>query len=99
MPALLIVNYDVTDRDALAGYRDAAAPLLVGPGLSEAVAVSSETIDLREGTSAGTDTVVLKFDSVEAARRAFSSDAYQAIINQRLDATEPKIAFIVETLG
>ncbi len=99
MPALLIVNYDVKDRAALDGYRQAAGPLLVGPDLGEAFAISSDTVDLGEGTPAGKDTVVLKFASVEAAKAAWHSDAYQAVINQRLDATFPKIAFIVETLG
>ena len=98
MGALLIVNYDTTDREALDKYREAALPLLVGPGLGQAVAVSSTTVDLNEGTPAGKDTVVLRFSSVESAQAAFSSDEYLRVLPDRLNATIPKIAFIVETL-
>ena len=94
----MIINYDVSDRDALNEYRTAAAPLLVGPGLGAAVAISDATVDLGEGNAAGKDTVVLRFDSVEAAEAAYRSEAYQAILPDRLKATTPKIALIVETL-
>ena len=99
MAALMIVNYDVSDRVALDAYRAAAVPLLVGPGLGSAVAISDTTIDLGEGNAAGRDTVVLRFESVAAAQAAYRSEAYQAILPDRLKATTPKIAFIVETLN
>ena len=98
MAALMIVNYDVSDRAALDAYRAAARPLLIGPNLGAAVAVSNATVDLGEGNAAGRDTVVLRFESVEAAEAAYQSGAYQAILPDRLNATTPKIAFIVETL-
>ncbi len=98
MGALMIVNYDVADRTALDAYRKVAAPLLVGPNLGTAVAISDATIDLGEGHAAGRDTVILRYESVEAAEAAYRSEAYQAILPDRLNATTPKMAFIVETL-
>ncbi len=98
MAALMILNYGVTDRDALNRYRAAAGPRLIGPGLATPVAMSDRTVDLGEGVSAGSDTVVLRFESVEAARAAYESDEYQAVLGDRLRATTPKFSLIVETI-
>ncbi|ETW98421.1 MAG: hypothetical protein ETSY1_18845 [Candidatus Entotheonella factor] len=98
MAALMIINYDVFDRAALDAYRAVAAPILVGPSLGTAVAISGATVDLGEGHAAGSDTVVLRYESVEAAEAAYRSEAYQAVLPDRLNATTPKIALIVETL-
>lgn len=98
MGALMILNYDVTDRDGLTGYRAAAAPILIGPEAGEVVAVSSETVDLGEGEPAGTDTVVLRFGSVERARELFESEAYQAVVGERYRHSTPRAAFIVEEM-
>ncbi len=98
MAALMILNYGVTDRDALNRYRAAAGPILLGPGLATPVAISDRTVDLGEGASAGSDTVVLRFESVESARAAYESDEYQAVLGDRLRATTPKFSLIVETI-
>lgn len=97
MGALLIVNYNVTNRELLEEYRSAAGPILVGEGKADVVAISDQTVDLAEGAAAGADTVVLRFSSIEAAQAVWQSDEYQAIIRKRLDATAPKIALIVPT--
>ncbi len=98
MAALMIVNYDVTDRDALNRYRAAAVPILIRPDLATPVAMSDRTIDLGEGAPPGSDTVVLRFESVDAARAAYESDEYQAVLGDRLRATTPKFSLIVETI-
>jgi len=98
MGALLIVNYNVTNRELLDEYRSVAGPILIGEGNATRVALSDQTVDLSEGTAAGSDTVVLRFPSVEAAQAVWQSDEYQAIIKKRLDATAPKIALIVPTV-
>lgn len=95
----MILNYDVLDREGLAGYREAAGPIIVGPDAGEVVAVSQDTVDLDEGPPAGTDTVVLRFSSVERAREVFESAEYQAVVSERYRHTTPKAAFIVEELG
>ena len=99
MGALMILNYDVNDRDGLTGYRAAASPILIGPQAGEVVAVSRETLNLAEGAPAGTDTVVLRFDSVERAKELFESEAYQAVVSERYRHTTPIAAFIVEELA
>ena len=60
--------------------------------------MSGDTVDLGEGPGAGSDTVVLRYDSVEAARAAYDAADYQAVLGQRLAATAPRFALIVETL-
>jgi uncharacterized protein (DUF1330 family) len=98
MGALLILNYDVRDEDALMAYRQVAGPMLTGPGKGERVATTAETIDLGEAQPAGTHTVVLRFASVEAAQQAYSSAEYQAVIGDRVAATTPRVSMIVPTL-
>jgi uncharacterized protein (DUF1330 family) len=93
--AYLIINYDVTDAAALAVYRDAATPMLVGPGLGEVVAVTAATVGLPEGEAPGTHTVVLRFDDVDQAQAIYDSEAYQAVIGERLAATTPRFAALV----
>jgi uncharacterized protein (DUF1330 family) len=95
--ALIIVNYDVDDPVGLAEYRQSAGPVLRALG-STALVNTPDTIDLGEGGAAGSQTVVLRFDSIEAARAAWESDEYQAVLPRRLAATTPRSAVLVETL-
>ncbi len=99
MPALLIINYDVVDADRLEAYRAPAVSALVGPGKGVVVAVTGDTVDLGEGHGAGATTVMLEYPSVEAAQNALASEAYQAVVDERLAATNPSFAIIVPTPG
>ena len=47
--------------------------------------VAAETI---EGTPPGPQTVILKFESTEAAKAWYESPAYQAVVGKRLAATK-----------
>jgi uncharacterized protein (DUF1330 family) len=96
--ALLILNYDVHDEPALLAYRQVAGPMLTGPGRGERLATTAETVGLDEAGPTGTHTVVLRFPSVEAARRAYDAAEYQAVIGDRLAATTPRVAMIVPAL-
>lgn len=95
MPALVIVNYDVVDADALSAYREPAVAALIGDGRGSVRAVTDETVDLGEGNGAGATTVILEYSSVDEARRVWGSDAYQAVIGDRIAATVPSFAIIV----
>jgi len=98
MGALVIVNYDITDSEALKAYRDEASPILIERGGAGRVANTDVTISLGEGDAViGQRTVVLRFDSVEEAKRVWLSDEYQAVAAARWAATTPHFAFIVET--
>ena len=99
MPALLILNYDVTDPVALAAYRSAAGPVLLGTGAGELVASVPDTVFLAEGAPQGTHTVVLRFADVETARQVYGSEAYRPLLEARLRATRPRFAMVVPTVG
>lgn len=96
MTAYLILNYDVSDPERLAHYRQLAAPALVGPDGGELLATTPETLRLEEGGEAGSHTVVIRFDDRDHALRTYHSPSYQAVIGDRLAATVPRFAMIVE---
>ena len=98
MPALLILNYDVHDRDALRDYREQATPVLM-VGDTRLVASTNDTVHLDEAPGGGTHTVILEFADVAEARRIYQSEAYQAVIGGRLAASTPRSAMIVPTLS
>ncbi len=54
--------------------------------------------DQLEGRPAGKLTIILKFESAEAARSAYNSEAYQQLNPQRLSATSNQTGLIVEGL-
>ncbi|WP_051399991.1 DUF1330 domain-containing protein [Haloechinothrix halophila] len=93
--ALLILNYDVTDPDVLAAYRAVAGPLLTGQCGAVRWVTTDNTVDLGEGTPVGSHTVVHEFPTIDAARDAYYSTAYQAVIADRFAGTIPRTAFIV----
>lgn len=84
MAAYLILNYDVLDAELLAAYRQAAAPMLVGPRAEALLVSTPNTLDLGEASDAGTDTVIIRFEDRAHALRAYHSGAYQAILRGRL---------------
>ncbi|MER6502819.1 DUF1330 domain-containing protein [Streptomyces sp. NPDC001455] len=100
MPALLILNYDVTDPQRLDSYRRAAAPVLLGPDAGELLASTDRTVHLSEGgrPAGGTHTVVLRFADVEQARAVYESEQYRELLEERLAATRPFTAMIVPAL-
>lgn len=97
MPALLIINYDITDAERLDAYREQATAALIELGGGTLLAMTDSTVDLGEGNGAAATTVILEFPSTESARRAFASDEYQAVIGERIEATNPSFAVIVPT--
>jgi uncharacterized protein (DUF1330 family) len=93
--ALLILNYDVRDRERLLRYREDASEILRGHG-AMLIASTSETGSLSEAEDAGTDTVILGFDSRAAAEATYYSPSYHALVGERLAATTPRCGFIVD---
>src|SRR5262245_39810380 len=86
MAAYFIAQYVVNDSKLYREYQAAAAPTIQAAG-GEVVAfdVAAETI---EGTPPGPQTVILKFESTEAAKAWYQSPAYQAVVGKRLAATK-----------
>ena len=85
MAAYFIAQYTVENPALYAEYQQGAGPTLAAHG-GEVVAfdVAAETI---EGAAPGPQTVVLKFDSVAAAKAWYNSDEYQAVVGKRLEAS------------
>jgi uncharacterized protein (DUF1330 family) len=85
MAAYFIAQYVVTDPKVYREYQVAAGPTIQGSG-GEVVAfdVAAETI---EGAPPGPHTVIVKFESTEAAKAWYGSAGYQAVVGKRLAAT------------
>jgi|SRR6056297_1737418 len=98
MAAYLIVNYDITDPDLYGEYQQGAAPALkVGEAAKLLVLDPASTVV--EGENVGKQTVVLEFETREAAKEIYESGAYQAVIGKRHDATTNHFAVIVDGFG
>ena len=86
MAAYFIAQYVVKDPKVYREYQVAAGPTILAHG-GEVVAfdVAAEII---EGTPPGRHTVIVKFESTEAAKAWYRSPEYQAVVGKRLAATE-----------
>lgn len=71
----------IRDEARFAGYVEKVVPI-VGQAGGRPIIVHDNP-EVIEGTWHGTRTVVLEFDSVEAARAWYHSAAYQAVIGER----------------
>ncbi len=85
MAAYFIAQYQVNDPDLYREYQGGAGPTIAAHG-AELIAfdAAAETI---EGEPPGPQTVILKFDSTEAAKAWYNSEEYQAVVGKRLAAT------------
>lgn len=85
MAAYFVAQYVVNDPDLYREYQGGAGPTIAAAG-AELVAfdVGAETI---EGEPPGPQTVIIKFESTEAAKAWYNSDEYQAVVGKRLAAT------------
>jgi len=81
----MVFNYTVTNPEGYQAYGPAARSTLAPSG-AEVVVVDSQSESI-EG-SPGTVTVVLRFESKEAARAWYESEAYQAAKPLRTSNTE-----------
>ncbi len=86
MAAYFIAQYVVNDRKLYGEYQGAAGKTIAAFG-GEVVAfdVAAETI---EGAPPGPQTVIVKFESSEAAKAWYDSPDYQSALPKRLEATE-----------
>ncbi len=87
MSAYLIFVHKVTDSDKQNNDYLPKAVETLGPYNPEIIIVD-ENIEVIEGNSEDTRTVVLKFKDRDEAKRWYNSPEYQAIVNLRLDSTE-----------
>lgn len=82
--AYVIITEDIKDPAGMAEYGK-----LAGQTMSTAkVLAFSPVVESLEGQWHGTQTVLLEFDSVEAAQQWYHSDEYQAAVKLRQAAAE-----------
>ncbi len=91
MPAYLIVRAKVTDMQQYREYMK-LTPAIVEKYGGQFIIRGGDPVVL-EGPEISDRIVMLKFDSVDAARRMYNSDEYQAAIKVREGAAEA--SFIV----
>jgi uncharacterized protein (DUF1330 family) len=87
----IIFTEAITDRAGMDAYGRAAGPAMVGHPVSVLAVDQPEVL---EGEWHGDQTVVLEFESVEAARDWYTSAAYQAAIPLRQAATESNVVIV-----
>ena len=95
MTAYLIVNYNVEDPDSYKEYQKGAGPAL-GVGSNCNLLVLDHASERVEGDTAGSQTVVLEFESKDKAKEIYNSGEYQAVLPARLGATSAHFAVIVD---
>jgi uncharacterized protein (DUF1330 family) len=88
----LIFTEDIHDETAMGDYAGKAAATLFGAG-ARVLAVADDPSTL-EGTWHGTRTVLLEFDSVDAARAWYDSPDYAAIRPLRQAAADCNVALL-----
>ncbi|HLM63330.1 MAG TPA: DUF1330 domain-containing protein [Acidimicrobiales bacterium] len=77
----VIMTEVIRDPEGMRAYSRAAAPALAERGAK--VLVADRQPEILEGEWPATQTVVLEFESVEAARAWYTSDAYQTAAKLR----------------
>jgi len=88
----VIFTEKINDEAAMGVYAQAAMPTVFGAGAS--VIVAGPPAEVIEGAWHGTQTVILEFPSVEAARSWYNSPEYQAAAAKRHTAAESNAVII-----
>lgn len=87
----IIFTETIHDPEAMKAYSAAAGKALAGGPKPLAVDRQPEVL---EGEWPATQTVLLEFESVEAARAWYESDAYQAAVPLRQAAADTDVAIL-----
>ena len=82
----VIITEAIHDAAGMDAYGQASMPSIVEHGAR--ILAVDEQVEVLEGEWHGTRTVVLGFDSVDAARRWYSSDSYRAALPLRQAASD-----------
>jgi uncharacterized protein (DUF1330 family) len=88
----IIYTERIDDEAAMNEYGAKAMPSLMQSG--GRVLALDDNVDVREGTWHGTRTLILEFDSVDAAKAWYESADYQAAIPLRQKAGEANVAIV-----
>jgi len=96
MAAYLIFTHKVTDADTLNNVYLPKAVDTLGPYAPE-ILIVDENIEVIEGDTGDTRTVMLKFKDRDEAKRWYNSPEYQAIVNLRMDSTSGARAVLCDS--
>ncbi|SEP17623.1 DUF1330 domain-containing protein [Trujillonella endophytica] len=88
----VVVTETIHDQQGIDAYNRAAAPSLMASGAR--VLVVDRDPEVLEGDWPATQTVVLEFESVEAARAWYSSDSYQEAAALRRAAADCRLVLL-----
>jgi uncharacterized protein (DUF1330 family) len=86
----IIFTERVTDPDGIAAYSAAAVPSVIAAGGAAIIAGPPRRV--AEGQWHGDTTVVLEFDSLDAATTWYDGPDYQAVIAQRHQSAISNVA-------
>ena len=90
----MIFTEDVKDEAAMGEYSGGALPTIIqGGGKPIVVERNVETL---EGSWHGTVTIILEFESVDAAKSWYNSPEYQAVIGKRHAAADTNAVVVSE---
>ena len=81
-----IITEEIKDEDGMNAYSGKAVPTILQGGGRPIVV--EDNVDVIEGKWHGSRTIIVEFDSVDAARAWYNSDAYQAVIGERHAAAD-----------
>ena len=87
----IIFTEAITDRAGMDAYGRAAGPAMAGHAVSVLAVGQPEVL---EGEWHGDQTVVLEFESVDAARDWYTSAAYQAALPLRQAAADTNVVIL-----
>lgn len=90
MAAYIIFTEDVTNPEALQAYAGKAVPTVLQYGGVPRIAGGAS--EVLEGEWHGQQTVMIEFESVEAAQAWYNSPEYQAVIGERHAAASSNAA-------
>ncbi|BBY82778.1 DUF1330 domain-containing protein [Mycolicibacterium pulveris] len=82
--AYILITEDVKDPAGMAEYGKLASQAMAGA----TVLAFDQKVEVIEGTWHGTQTVLLEFESEQAAKDWYNSDAYQAAVKLRQAAAD-----------
>lgn len=91
--AYLVARIDVQDQEKFSEFRNMSGPIIKDHG--GRLLVRNSQVDLREGGQDFTTVIIVEFDDMEAARRFYESEEYQAAIEVRQQAADTTL-FLVE---
>ena len=84
MPAYVIFTEAISDPAAMESYVAKAGPTVAAHGGT--LRIASGAVDVIEGEWHGNHTVMLEFESVDAATAWYQSEEYQAVAPERFAA-------------